>query len=240
MSRIELISFDLDDTLWSTKRLMLNAEQHAFQLLCERAPIIAEHYDLMTLFHARLAQWKTLIAVQPNLKYRVSELRKQSLAAVLQSHNYNKLEATQLSEDIFEHFMHWRHQPVYFDHAIDTLKLLSEQYPMAAITNGNACTRRLGLDKYFALHVSAEELGIGKPEAKPFEHTLQHFNVPAQNCLHIGDNPQDDILGAQALGIRTLWFNKKQEAWPEDQQKADWETDCLSKIPAAVEQLQDR
>lgn len=239
MANIKLICFDLDDTLWSTKQVMLDAEQHSYRLLQEQAPSICERYDSNALFMARVEKWKELINNHPQLKHQISTLRKQSLALLLQDHGFDKDRAMAISSDAFDCFMHWRHQPQFFDHAIETLKVLNQQYQLAAITNGNACSKRLGLDKYFSLHVSAEDLGVGKPEPEPFLHALKHFNLTAQECLHIGDHPNDDIWGAQQLGFHTLWFNGKEEQWTHDHYRASAEVSSLEKIPAAVKQLQD-
>ena len=239
MATIKLICFDLDDTLWSTKQVMLEAEKHCYAMLQESAPALCEHYDLKALFAARIEKWKILIAKQPELQHQVSQLRQQSLGLLLQDHGFSQDEARHLSAQVFECFMHWRHQPVYFEHALETLATLKQNYALAAITNGNACSERLGLDQYFSLHVSAEALGIGKPEAEPFLHTLKHFQLDANECLHIGDNPEDDIRGAQQAGMHSLWFNRKQETWPHKEYQASLEVDALEKIPAAVQQLQD-
>lgn len=239
MAIIKLICFDLDDTLWSTKQVMLEAEKHCYAMLQEKAPALCEQYDLRALFAARVEKWKILMADNPELKYQVSQLRQKSLALLLQDYEFSQNEADSLSAEVFECFMHWRHQPVYFDNALETLAELKKQYQLAAITNGNACSERLGLDQYFSLHVSAEALGIGKPEAEPFLHTLSHFNLAPEECLHIGDNPDDDIRGAHQAGIHSLWFNRKQEAWPHKEYQASLEVDSLEKIPAAIEQLQD-
>ncbi|WP_299980489.1 HAD family hydrolase [uncultured Pseudoteredinibacter sp.] len=238
MPDIKLICFDLDDTLWSTKQVMMEAEKQAFTLLSQNATVIAEHYDMMSLFQARVKKWKQLTASHPQLKYQISQLRRQSLSLVLQDHNFSQSGADQLSDEIFQCFMHWRHKPIYFEHAEETLAQLSEQYQLAAITNGNACSKRLGLDKYFTLHISAEDLGIGKPEPEPFVHTLKHFNVKAEEALHIGDNPSDDVLGARQAGLYTIWYNPKSNPWKEADYKASLEVDQLNKIPAAVERLQ--
>lgn len=239
MATLKLICFDLDDTLWSTKQVMLEAEKHCYAMLQEKAPVLCEHYDLKSLFAARVEKWKVLLAKNPELKHQVSQLRQQSLALLLQDYDFSEHDASSLSAEVFELFMHWRHKPVYFNNALETLAELKKHYHLAAITNGNACSERLGLDQYFSLHVSAEELGVGKPEAKPFLHTLNHFKVNADECLHVGDNPDDDIWGAQQAGLHSLWFNRKQEIWPHKEYQASLEVDALEKIPAAVKQLQD-
>lgn len=238
MKKIKLICFDLDDTLWSTKQVMMHAEQKAYQLLADKAPALTEQYDVFALFEARVKKWKNLIAQHKSLTHQISQLRQQSLALVLQDHGHSIDESTTISADVFECFMHWRHQPVYFDDAIATLEILADSFKLAAITNGNACTTRLGLDHLFNLHVSAEQLGIGKPEPEPFLHTLEHFNIASDEALHIGDNPSDDIVGARQVGLHTLWYNPKNKPWSNNDIRPCLEVDELQKIPAAVNGLQ--
>jgi len=125
----------------------------------------------------------------------------------------------------------------YFDDAIETLESLAQDYQLAAISNGNACSTRLGLDKYFALHISAEELGVGKPEPEPFNAALAHFDLKPEQCVHIGDNPTDDILGARQSGFHCIWFNPKNTPWEEAQFQPSIEVHQLKDIPTAVSKL---
>ena len=47
---------------------------------------------------------------------------------------------------------------------------------------------------------------IGKPSATLFRHAVRAAGVSLENCMMIGDNPETDIAGAEALGIPALHY----------------------------------
>jgi putative hydrolase of the HAD superfamily len=63
--------------------------------------------------------------------------------------------------------------------------------------------------------------------------------------LFIGDNPVDDVVGAQALGMRTVWVNRKGTPWEEQADGVpkgvtpDAEMTSLESLPALVAQWND-
>ena len=65
--------------------------------------------------------------------------------------------------------MDGRHDIEYFEDALDTLAHLARHYTLGALSNGNASVARLGLDRYFDFHLSAEGVGRRKPEPEMFE-----------------------------------------------------------------------
>ena len=38
--------------------------------------------------------------------------------------------------------------------------------------------------------------------------------VAPEQVLHVGDDPELDVRGAHAAGLRTAWLNRRGEAWP--------------------------
>ena len=40
-----------------------------------------------------------------------------------------------------------------------------------------------------------------------FEEALKRLAIQPNECLHIGDDIEHDVMGASRLGIRTVWFN---------------------------------
>ncbi|NQD91361.1 HAD family hydrolase, partial [Pseudomonas sp. CrR25] len=107
------------------------------------------------------------------------------------------------------------------------------RFQLGVITNGNADVRRLGLADYFQFALCAEELGVGKPDPKPFCEALARAGVAAEHAVHIGDHPSDDIAGAQAAGLRAIWFNPQGKAW-EGGKAADAEIASLAELPALL------
>lgn len=205
---IRLITFDLDDTLWDVAPVMNNAERELRQWLSQHAPdlgpVPVEH---LWVFRKRL------LSADPSLKYRLSELRRRILFHALQEAGYAMAEANDLAEGGFQVFLAARHKVTFFDGVHSTLQQLSQHYSLGVITNGNADVARLGLADYFQFALSAEGLGVGKPEALPFQEALRRSGVSAEQALHIGDHPGDDIAGARQAGWHAVWYNPQHKAW---------------------------
>ena len=75
--------------------------------------------------------------------------------------------------------------------------------------------KKLGLEKYCDRLVTSEETGHEKPHPYMFISALQKLGLGVDDVCMIGDNFKKDVLGASALGIKSIWFNheEKQESF---------------------------
>ncbi len=150
------------------------------------------------------------------MRHRISELRRRILCHALEEAGYPRGEARELAEQAFQVFLEARHAVQLFPEVHPTLELLANHYRLGVLTNGNADVRRLGLADYFDFTLCAEELGVGKPDPRPFCEALKRAGVAAEHAVHIGDHPSDDIGGAQRAGMRAIWFNPTGGPWQDD------------------------
>lgn len=222
---IQLITFDLDDTLWDTAPVIVSAEAVLRDWLAANAPdlgaVPVEH-----LYAIR----ERLVQAEPGLKHRISALRRKVLFHAMSDVGYSEARAHTLANEGFEVFLHARHQIDIFPEVQPVLEILRRHYTLGVVTNGNADVRRLGLADYFKFALCAEDLGIGKPDPQPFLEALRQGQVEAGNAVHIGDHPGDDIAGAQQAGLRAIWFNPQGKAWAA-QGRPDAEIQRLSQLP---------
>lgn len=229
---LRLITFDLDDTLWDVAPVMHGAEAALRDWLAAHAPRLGpvpiEH---LWAIRARL------MSADPGLKHRLSELRRRILFHALEDAGYENVEASELAELGFQVFLGARHQVELYPEVHPTLERLADRFILGVITNGNADVRRLGLADYFQFALCAEELGIGKPDPHPFRTALQQAGVSAEQAVHIGDHPSDDIAGARAAGLRAIWFNPQGKAW-DGEVMPDAQIRSLAELPALLEQWQ--
>jgi putative hydrolase of the HAD superfamily len=66
---------------------------------------------------------------------------------------------------------------------------------------------RQGLASHFHVLSFSDEVGVRKPEAEIFRRTLGKLGAVApEEVAHIGDNPNADVEGARALGLRALHY----------------------------------
>jgi len=226
---IELITFDLDDTLWDTAPVIVKAEQVLRDWLSQNAS---------RLGGVEAAQYQAIrerVLVQmPGLKHRISALRLQILQQMLQDAGYDNAQV--MARDAFEAFIEARHVLDVFPQAEPTLAALARDYALGVVTNGNADVHRIGLGHHFAFVLCAEDIGVAKPDARLFHEALLRGEAQAQATVHIGDHPRDDIAGAQQAGLRAVWFNPGGKQWEGDK-APDAEIGCLSELPAVLKRL---
>lgn len=64
---------------------------------------------------------------------------------------------------------------------------------------------------YFDFIVSSEEVNVEKPHEKLFACCAKKANVPAKDCLFVGDSLKKDVLGAKNAGMQALWYCPDEE-----------------------------
>ena len=200
---IQLITFDLDNTLWDVQRVIGNAERAMRGWLQAHVPEVVAFYENDGVGAVREA----LLTAQPELRHDLSKLRVEVVTRSIQEVGRSDEDARLLAAQAFEVFYEGRHQVEYYEHALDTLALLSDSYTLAALTNGNADIDKLGLDRYFAFGYTAAQVGASKPAPDMFHAALEKAEVDAHRAVHVGDHPEDDIAGASNVGMHTIWVD---------------------------------
>jgi FMN phosphatase YigB (HAD superfamily) len=70
---------------------------------------------------------------------------------------------------------------------------------------------------HFSDVVTSESCRSYKPRVDIFLKALSMIGLSNNEVLHIGDSYQNDVLGAKAAGIPSLWINRKKKTLrPED------------------------
>ena len=68
---------------------------------------------------------------------------------------------------------------------------------------------RLGLGQMVDAAVFCRDVGWRKPARQIFEFAVRKLNATPQNCVFVGDNPNWDLLGPQALGITAILIDRQ-------------------------------
>ncbi len=63
-----------------------------------------------------------------------------------------------------------------------------------------------GLLAYFRAAFFSNETGLYKPDPAAFQHLLGALRLPPESVVYIGDDPEEDIRGAQGAGMRAVLF----------------------------------
>jgi YjjG family noncanonical pyrimidine nucleotidase len=64
-----------------------------------------------------------------------------------------------------------------------------------------------GLAPFVDSLIASEDVGCSKPDPEIFRIALARAGVSADRAVMVGDSWPNDVVGAQAAGIRAVWFN---------------------------------
>ncbi len=95
------------------------------------------------------------------------------------------------------------------------LARLAERYDLAILSNVDddlfaGSAQRLGVD--FTHVFTAQRIGSYKPDPRNFEYLIEHAGVPEQAILHVAQSRFHDVAPARALGLTTVWVNRRGDA----------------------------
>jgi HAD superfamily hydrolase (TIGR01549 family) len=100
--------------------------------------------------------------------------------------------------------------------AAQTLRAVQQRgFRIGAVSNGSddwnaqRLIDRARLRRYFELVLTSAAHGWRKPDGRIFQAALDYFHAEPGEAVMIGDSYEADILGAGALGIRTMWITKR-------------------------------
>ncbi len=211
----KVVSFDLDDTLWPCDDVIGRAEQALYNWLASHFPAITGTYSLDDMRRIRLDTAER----RPELAIDLTGLRLMTLRAHAREFGYPE----GLAEAGVEVFLAERHRVVLYPDVEPILTALRQRIPLVALTNGNACVERAGLDDYFELALTAADVGAAKPDPALFHAACSRLGVRSGDLLHVGDDPLRDVHAARSLGAGAIWINRDGSDWPEGLRRANRE-----------------
>lgn len=132
---------------------------------------------------------------------------------------------------------HW-----FVEGALDLLKELSKDYRIYLASNGISSIQRgrlssAKIDEYLSGIFISSEIGVNKPSKEFFDYcfsTIDDFKK--EESVMIGDSLSSDILGAINAGIKSIWFNRKNQLNRKDF-KPDFEVNDLNQIKDIIKNL---
>ncbi len=230
--RIRGVTFDLDDTLYDNVPVLERAERTVQDWLAAHYPGIAARYDAAALRDLRRA----LGLAEPTLRHDVTVLRKRALAMAAESVGYA---GEAVAEAAFAVFWEARNAVDLYDDVRPVLTELRAQYTLGALTNGNADLGRIGLAPLFDFALHAGAVGASKPQPPMFLEALRRIGGGPETTVHVGDDPLADVAGARAVGMWTVWVNRRGNPWPGGDQP-DAEVRSLRELAGVLALLEGR
>lgn len=202
--KIKHIFFDLDHTLWDFDR----NSKLAFEALFAQYDINLDLSKFLGIYEPiNYDYWA---------KFRVEEISKQELRLGRLRDSFSRFqlnfsdnELDAMAETYIQELPKNNH---LFDGVRQTLHELSPIYKLHIITNGfhgvqHNKLHKSGLIDFFSSVTTSEEVGLKKPNPVIFQKALEKAQADPGESLMVGDTFEADILGAEAVGMHTLFFN---------------------------------
>ncbi len=194
---IRLILFDLDDTLCDhATSFRLRVERAIAALPLQRLAVPADTIVEMALAHPN----HTWEAVERALQ-RAGVTEQEWLEVALAAYTSDRFFGLRL-----------------FPESLPVVRALQRRVLTGLVTNGpsgiqRAKLERLGISQLFPVVVISEEVGVAKPDPAIFAYALRSTGVQPHEALFVGDNPVNDVEGAQRAGLVAVWCNRDGRAW---------------------------
>lgn len=203
------ISFDLDDTLYSNRPVMVATDQ---KMTAYFHDVMAEYGVDSSKFIFNARYWfryrQQAIKQQPALKHDVGLLRERSYFLGACARGLTEPMALKVAKAGLDYFYAERSNFSLPQQTHDLLNALKQRYPLVAITNGNVDAEKINIAQYFSAHFHASIENKRKPDADMFVKTCLALNISPKQLLHVGDCGKNDIYGGVNAGCQTVWLNK--------------------------------
>jgi putative hydrolase of the HAD superfamily len=126
-----------------------------------------------------------------------------------------ELDRDNFFEIAYEHFAEsgvWELYP----EVLEVLQNLRPRFQLAVISNFDGRLRmileQLGISRFFSHVFISSELGVDKPDPEIFRRALKVINLPPNEVLHIGDDPERDWKAASAAGLSIFQLDRKKNS----------------------------
>lgn len=115
-------------------------------------------------------------------------------------------------EDLFEHFRKgaWEIFPET-EPVLTSLK--NKELKLVVVSNFDSrvydVCRNLGILNYFDDFIISSEAGYAKPSAEIFQLALNRNYLDESECIHIGDNFENDYLCPRSIGMNAVFLDRE-------------------------------
>ena len=206
MAAPSLVLFDLDQTLFDHRGASRSAlaglqEEHFSLGAVPIADLDEAAFQILNRTHT-----KVLAGSLTPIEARIERLRE------LFEWCGESIETDRLVPIAQRHVQLYRAAWRAFDGTAELLASIGQSQKVGIVTNNfidqqESKLKECGLRGLIDFMVTSEEVGVPKPAAEIFEAALERGGAEPGEAVMVGDSWEVDVLGAQAAGIRPVWFN---------------------------------
>jgi putative hydrolase of the HAD superfamily len=127
----------------------------------------------------------------------------------------SELDRDNFFEIAYEHFAEagvWQLYP----EVADVLEKIRRHFQLAVVSNFDGRLRmileQLGISKFFTHVFVSSEIGADKPDPEIFRRALTFIHLPADQVLHVGDDPNRDWKAARSAGLAVFKLDREKNS----------------------------
>ncbi|WP_286263538.1 HAD-IA family hydrolase [Thalassotalea atypica] len=206
LTSFQAISFDLDDTLYANRDVMVATEK---SMVAYFERVLASYNHEQQVFD-RCFWWAfraQAIKTEPSLAHEITDVRRQTYRLGILSLTGDQELSVSLAEQALAHFIEKRSDFKVPDSVHALLARLAMRYPLIAISNGNVDAKAIGIEKYFCHMLHAGNGKLTKPNVDMFTRAANQLGLPLSQILHVGDCGHADVFGALRSGMQSVWLS---------------------------------
>jgi putative hydrolase of the HAD superfamily len=234
---IKAVLFDLDDTLLWDERSVDEAFAATCRTASELTGVDPHKLEEAVRREARALYesletypFTQMIGINPfeglwgNFRKGEAEQfrRLEQLAPVYRKESWTRglralgIDDEKLGEKLGEQFPAERRARAYvYEETFEVLDELKGRYQLLLLTNGSPDLQQEKLDgvprlaPYFDHIMISGNYGYGKPDKRLFREALNLLGIEPEEGVMIGDKLTTDILGANTIGLHSVWINRR-------------------------------
>ncbi len=203
------IFFDLDNTLWDFDSSSLYALKSIY-----------DRFNLARYFGGFQDFYQSYKSLNNKLwdEYRKGKIDKDKLAIVrflyLLEERTNEVKA-QLAQQLSDAYLAEMTKQAFIEP--DSFEVLRElhqkKYRLHIISDGFLEVQIIKLkvakfSSFISQLIVSEEIGVLKPDKRLFEYALKKADTSKENSIFVGNDYENDILGAYNAGIDQVFYNR--------------------------------
>ena len=221
---IEAVTFDADDTLWDFQAVATSGTRLVVERLSELHP---DH----TGTAEDLVEARRLVGAESPAGTSYPLIRRLSIARFLETHAPGAPE--ELVDELTALFFSHRDEAVrLFDDVEPMLASLPGHLRLGVVTSGNTTWRATSIADRFDFWLAADQTGVRKPDPRVFRMAAAAAGCRPRELVHVGDEPDSDLVGAVRAGVRSVWINRSGAASGVE---ADAVISSLEDLPGLIE-----
>lgn len=218
------IFIDLDDTVWAFSE---NARD-TFHDMYEKYHFERFFYSFSHFYTLYSQKNEELWREYGAGKITKDELNEQRFSyPLLQVGVSDKELVKSYSDNFFNEIVYKKKLMPY---AKEMLEYLADKYNLYILSNGfrelqEQKMRSGGVERFFKKVILSEDIGVHKPYLEIFNFALSATQSEARYSVMIGDNWENDVVGAKRVGMGNVYYNIKKAThlpFQPDYVMTDW------------------